>query len=110
MNAVRLLLSSFLMIGLLSACSTEESSDTSAPVADAADVVAVEVAENPHTGIAAGMTQSEITTKLGKATVTESYKLDNLEVIHMEWHNADGIVSVQLHNGKAAYSQFTPAQ
>ncbi|MDO7710008.1 MAG: outer membrane protein assembly factor BamE, partial [Pseudomonadota bacterium] len=62
----------------------------------------------PTNKIEAGMTQQAITDLLGTPTLSQTHTLDSLTMIHSEWTNETGTVSIQFIDGIVTFNQFTP--
>lgn len=60
--------------------------------------------------IETNMTEKAVVDLLGKPDYTQTQTLGELTVIHNEWTDQTGKLSVQFHNGKAQYSQFIAPQ
>jgi len=70
--------------------------------------VLVACSDSPAT-IEVGTSEKDMITELGEPSFTQSRTLDALTFTHSEWTNDTGTTSVQFHNGKATFSQFSPA-
>lgn len=95
----------FLSLALIAcgddAANTNDAADTAVPAMDTAS-------EPVDTGAEADMTEADLVKKYGKPDLTQERTIDDLTIVHHEWYTDDGIVSVQIHNGEVAHSQFTP--
>jgi hypothetical protein len=118
-NHIRLASTSLLMSLFLVACgddsvSTAPTETTPTPAAESkTNTSSSEVATtslNPAVdsldSITAGQSEEEVTKILGNANFSETHSIDDLTVTHSEWQTADGLVSVQFHNGKVTFHQF----
>ncbi len=110
LSRLRLMLTGLFMSFALIACgddaaNTNEAADTAAP---AEMDNAAETATD--TKVEATMSEADLIEKYGEPDLTQERSIDDLTIVHHEWLTDEGIVSVQIHNGEVAYSQFTPKQ
>lgn len=109
LSRLRLMLTGLFLSFALIACgddsaNTNEAADTAAPEMETAAEPAAD------TNVEADMTEADLIEKYGQPDLTQESAIDDLKIVHHEWYTDDGIVSVQIHNGEVAYSQFTPKQ
>jgi hypothetical protein len=109
LSRLRLMLTGLFLSFALIACgddaaNTNEAADTAAPE--------METAAEPasDTSVDTDMTEADLVAKYGEPDLTQERAIDDLTIVHHEWYTDEGIVSVQIHNGEVAYSQFTPKQ
>lgn len=106
LNHIRLILITMLMGLFLVACGDESSSEQAtteeAPAATESAAMVGDIEE--------GMTEEQAIAKLGQPTISQTRTIDSLTITHHEWHNKDGVTSIQFQNGKAKYIQVLPAE
>lgn len=115
LNHIRLMFIALFLGLFLVACGDDNSTQQDAAEETAAPTEMTEEATKEttaatDTGVEEGMTEKEAIAKFGEPDVTQTRTIDDLTVIHHEWHGKDGITSVQFQNGKAKFSQFIPAE
>ena len=68
-----------------------------------------ESADSSHSmPIATGTSEQATIDKLGTPNVSQSRTIDALTFTQSEWTTETGMTSVQFHNGKVTFSQFSP--
>ena len=107
LSRLRLLLTGLFLSFALIACgddaaNTNEAADTAAPE--------MEPAASADTDAEGDMTVAGLIEKYGQPDLTQESAIDDLKIVHHEWYTDEGTVSVQVHNGEVAFSQFTPKQ
>lgn len=111
LSRLRLLLTGLFLSFALIACG-----DDAANTNDAADTAAPEIemdtAAEPamDSNVKADMSEADLIKKYGQPDLTQERTIDDLTIVHHEWYTDEGIVSVQVHNGEVAHSQFMPKQ
>ena len=111
LSRLRLMLTGLFMSFALIACgddaaNTNEAADTAAPEME----TAAEPAASDDTDAEGDMTEAGFIEKYGQPDLTQESAIDDLKIVHHEWYTDEGTVSVQVHNGEVAFSQFTPKQ
>lgn len=109
LSRLRLLLTGLFVSFALIACgddaaNTNEAADTAAPEMKTAAEPAMD------TEVETDMSEAALIEKYGQPDLTQESSIDTLTIVHHEWYTDEGTVSVQVHNGEVAYSQFTPKQ
>lgn len=109
LSRLRLLLTGLFLSFALIACgddaaNTNEAADTAAPEKETAAEPATDAA------VEANMSEADLLAKYGEPDLKQERSIDKLTIVHYEWYTDEGIVSVQVHNGEVAHSQFTPKQ
>ncbi|AFJ03301.1 hypothetical protein Q7C_2165 [Methylophaga frappieri] len=121
LNRMRLLLTSLFISFALIACSNDESQDNDNDAVEetAADVVSTddtagnmsesaEMDAQTADNVERGMTEAQLLEMLGEPDLKQVTGVDSFEVIFYEWETDEGLLTVQLHNGAVAFSQFEP--
>jgi len=111
LSRLRLLLTGLFLSFALIACgddaaNTNEAADTAAPEME----TAAEPAATADAEVEGDMTEAGLIEKYGQPDLTQESAIDDLKIVHHEWYTDEGTVSVQVHNGEVAFSQFTPKQ
>lgn len=112
LNKIRLMLIAAFMGLFLIACGEESSTEQTAAEPATAEASATEemAADAETPAVEEGMTEEAAIAKWGEPTIKQTRTLDSLTITNMEWHNEDGIISIQFQNGKEKYNQFIPAE
>lgn len=113
LSRLRLMLTGLFMSFALIACgddaaNTNEAADTAAPEMETASEESV--GTDTEVEVEATMSEADLIEKYGQPDLTQERSIDDLTIVHHEWLTEEGIVSVQVHNGEVAFSQFTPKQ
>lgn len=114
----RLILAAFVVSSTLVACGDNETSSTESsttpvspdPVLTVTAPTASTSSTISATQVEVGMSEQAAADLLGEKSFSETKMLDKLTITHTEWSNAEGITSVQFHDGKAVFSQFVAAE
>ena len=88
------------------AANTNEAADTAAPEVEAAAESAP--AGDASATVAEGTSEADLLAKYGEPDLKQETSVDDYQVVFYEWNTDEGLVSVQVHNGEVAFSQFTP--
>ena len=106
LSRLRLLLTGlFLSLALIAcgddAANTNEAADTAAPEVETAP------AGDDSATVAEGTSEADLLAKYGEPDLKQETSVDDYQVVFYEWNTDEGLVSVQVHNGEVAFSQFT---
>lgn len=109
LSRLRLLLTGlFLSLALIAcgddAANTNEAADTAAPEAAAPESAP---AGDDSATVAEGTSEADLLAKYGEPDLKQETSVDDYQVVFYEWNTDEGLVSVQVHNGEVAFSQFT---
>lgn len=116
LNTIRLPIFALFMGLFLVACGddtpTQQDAAETATTEQVADVTVdtAETAAADAAGDTGGMTVEAAISQWGQPDFEQTRQLDELTILHYEWHKDDGITSVQFHNGVEAFRQFIPAE
>ena len=110
LSRLRLMLTGLFLSLALVACgddaaNTNEAADTAAPEVEAAAESAP--AGDASATVAEGTSEADLLAKYGEPDLKQETNVDNYQVVFYEWNTDEGLVSVQVHNGEVAFSQFT---
>ncbi len=111
LSRLRLMLTGLFLSLALVACgddaaNTNEAADTAAPEVEAAAESAP--AGDASATVAEGTSEADLLAKYGEPDLKQETSVDDYQVVFYEWNTDEGLVSVQVHNGEVAFSQFTP--
>ena len=99
MSHSRLILALLFIGSILIACG-----DSGAPQSESGATSAANT-----TQIKTGMSVQAVTDLLGEPNISQTRTIDDLTIVHNEWTDDAGTLSVQFQNGKAQYSQYSTA-
>lgn len=111
LSRLRLMLTGLFLSLALVACgddaaNTNEAADTAAPEVEVAAESAP--ADDASATVAEGTSEADLLAKYGEPDLKQETSVDDYQVVFYEWNTDEGLVSVQVHNGEVAFSQFTP--
>lgn len=111
LSRLRLMLTGLFLSLALVACgddaaNTNEAADTAAPEVEATAESAP--AGDASATVAEGTSEADLLAKYGEPDLKQETSVDDYQVVFYEWNTDEGLVSVQVHNGEVAFSQFTP--
>ncbi|HET8808262.1 MAG TPA: hypothetical protein VFM76_07780 [Methylophaga sp.] len=112
LSRLRLMLTGLFLSLALIACSddaanTNEAADTAAPEVETTATESAQAGDD-SAAVAEGTTEADLLAKYGEPDLKEETSVDTYQVVFYEWTTDEGVVSVQVHNGEVAFSQFTP--
>lgn len=117
LNHIRLMFIALFMGLFLVACGddsaqqdTAEETATQSEMSSEETVGTEDSAAAEETAAVEEMTEEEAIAKWGEPDLTQTRTIDQLVIVHHEWHGEDGITAVQFENGVATYTQFIPAE
>ena len=102
MSHSRLIITALFISSLLVACGDSDAPKTTNNAASSSATTTSTVQ------IKTGMSIQAVTDLLGEPNISQTRKIDDLTIVHNEWVDSSGTLSVQFQNGKAQYHQFIP--
>jgi hypothetical protein len=106
LSRLRLMLIGLFVSFALIACGGEDANTTEAADTATEAESTGEAAATPEAGAAEGKSEAELIEQYGEPDVTQETSVDDYTVVFHEWHTDEGTLSVQVHNGEVAYTQF----